>query len=167
MYVDYSGKKPCIVNRFTGEIVEVEFFVMFWGYSQYFYAEVHDNQKSEIWVMGYMRVFEFFGCVGQLIVPDNLKSTVTMARIYDPDVNTSYESLVNYYHVGVLPARSSYPKDKAKFENSVQLVQRWILARLRNQTFHSIAELNSAIWRLPDDLSKRKIQKVNKSRYDL
>lgn len=167
MYVDYSGKKPCIVNRFTGVIVEVELFVMCWGYSQYIYAEAHENQKKENWVMGHVRAFEFFGCVGQLIVPDNLKSAVTKAHIYDPDINTSYESLANHYHVGVLPARSNHPKDKGKVENSVRLIQRWILARLRNQTFHSIEELNGAIWRLLDDVNKRKIQKLNKSRYEL
>jgi transposase len=167
MYVDYSGKKPSIVNRFTGVITEVELFVMCWGYSQYIYAEAHENQKRENWAMGHVRAFQFFGCVGQLIVPDNLKSAVTKAHIYDPDVNQSYESLASHYHVGVLPARSNHPKDKAKVENSVRLVQRWILARLRNQTFHSMAELNSAIWRLLDDLNKRKMKKLNKSRYDL
>lgn len=167
LYVDYSGKKPHIVDRFTGEIKVVELFVMCWGYSQYIYAEAHENQKKINWAMGHVHAFAFFDCVAKLIVPDNLKSAVSKAHIYDPDINPSYEELAEHYHIGVLPARSNHPKDKAKVENSVQIVQRWILARLRNQTFHSIDELNVAIRKLLDLVNNRKMKKLNKSRYEL
>lgn len=167
LYVDYSGKRPCIVNRFTGEIKTVELFVMCWGFSQYIYAEAQEDQKKMSWAMGHVRAFKYFDCVSRYIVPDNLKSAVTKAHIYDPDINQSYTELAEHYNVGVLPARSNHPKDKAKVENSVLLVQRWILARLRNQVFHSIEELNRAIWRLLDDLNNRKMQKLGKSRMEL
>jgi len=167
LFVDYSGKKPCIVNRFTGEIVEVELFVMCWGYSHYIYAEAQENQQINNWLMGHIRAFNFFGCVSKLIVPDNYKGAVTKAHRYDPDVNPAYTDLAKHYGIGVLPARAYHPKDKAKVENSVLIVQRWILARLRNQVFHSIVELNSAIRKLLGDLNNRQMQKLKKSRLEL
>jgi transposase len=105
-----------------------------------------------------MCAFTFFNCVAKYLVPDNLKSAVTKAHIYDPDINQTFTELSEHYNVGVLPARPIQPKDKTKVENSVLLVQRWILARLRNQTFHSREELNRAIWRLLEDLNNRKMQ---------
>lgn len=167
LYVDYSGKKPFIVNRHTGLIIEVELFVMCWGFSQYIYAEAQEDQKISSWVMGHVHAFIYFDCVSKYIVPDNLKSAVTKAHIYDPDINQSYTDLAEHYNMGILPARPYHPKDKAKVENSVLLVQRWILARLRNQTFHSIDELNRSIRRLLDDLNNRPMQKLHKSRREL
>lgn len=167
LYVDYSGKKPCIVNRFTGEIVETELFVMCWGYSQYIYAEAQENQKSNNWLMGHVRAFIFFDCVSKFLVPDNYKGAVTKANRYDPDINPAYTDFCEHYGIGVLPARPYHPKDKAKVENSVLIVQRWILARLRNQVFHSIDELNRAIWKLLENLNNRKMQKFQQSRKEL
>lgn len=167
LFVDYSGKKPSIVNRFTGEIVEVELFVMCWGYSHYTYAEAQESQHINHWLNGHIRAFKYFDCVSKLIIPDNYKGAVTKAHRYDPDVNRSYADLAKHYGVGVLPARAYSPKDKAKVENSVLIVQRWILARIRNQVFHSIEEINRAIWKLLEDLNNRKMQKLNKSRQEL
>lgn len=167
LFVDYSGKKPCIVNRFTGEVKDVELFVMCWGYSQHTYAEAQESQELKNWVMGHVRAFTFFDCVSQLIVPDNYKGAVTKAHRYDPDVNQTYAELSEHYGIGVLPARARCPKDKAKVENSVQIVQRWILARLRNQVFHCIEDLNKVIRKLLDDLNNRPMQKLKKSRKDL
>lgn len=167
LYVDYSGKKPCIVDRFTGEIVEVELFVMCWGYSQYIYAEAQESQKLPKWISGHVRAFEFFGCVSKILVPDNYKGAVDKAHRYDPDVNTTYQELAEHYGIGVVPARPRKPKDKSKVENSVLIVQRWILARLRNQVFHSIAELNITIRKLLIEVNNRKMQKLGKSRKEL
>jgi transposase len=167
IFVDYSGKKPAIINRFTGEIQELELFVMCWGYSHYTYAEVQPNQKLEYWIMGHVRAFSYFDCVPQLFIPDNYKGAVVKAHRYDPDVNITYTELSEHYGFGVLPARPYSPKDKAKVENSVLLVQRWILARLRNRVFHSIEEYNHAVKILVTDLNNRKLQKLNKSRSEL
>jgi len=119
------------------------------------------------WIMGHVRGLSYFDCTSKIIVPDNYKGAVIKANLYDPDVNRTYTELSEHYGFGVLPARSYKPKDKAKVENSVLIVQRWILARLRNQVFHSLAELNCAIWRLLDELNNRKFQKLDCSRKDL
>lgn len=167
VYVDYSGKKPCIVNRITGEIKEVDLLVMCWGNSHYTYAEAQPNQKLKHWIGGHVRAFTYFNCVPKFLVPDNYKGAVTKAHRYDPDINKTYTELSEHYGIGVLPARPRRPKDKAKVENSVLIVQRWILARLRNQVFHDIDELNRAIKRLLIDLNNRKMQKLQKSRMEL
>lgn len=164
VFVDYSGKKPVIVNRATGEITEVELFVMCWGYSHYTYAEAQPSQEQEYWIKGHVRGIDFFGCVPSIITPDNYKGAVTKAHRYDPDINRAYTELSEYYNFGVVPARSRSPKDKAKVECGVLIVQRWILARLRNRVFHTIHELNLAIRVLLDDLNNRKMQKREKSR---
>jgi len=167
VYVDYSGKKPHVVNRFNGQIVEVELLVLCWGYSQYIYAEAQPSQKLKHWIMGHIRAFAFFECVPQILVPDNYKGAVKKAHRYDPDINKTYSDFAEHYGIGVIPARPRHPKDKAKVENSVLIVQRWILARLRNQVFHDIDELNRAIKRLLIELNNRKMQKLNKTRKEL
>lgn len=167
LYVDYSGKKPSVVNRLTGEITEVELFVMCWGYSHYTFVEAQPTQEIENWLLGHVHAFNYFGCTPQLITPDNYKGAVTKAHRYDPDINRNYADLAQHYGVGILPARSNTPRDKAKVENSVLIVQRWILARLRSRVFHSILELNNAIKVLLEELNNRKLQKLDKTRKEL
>lgn len=167
VFVDYSGKKPCIVNRKTGEIRDVELLVFCWGCSHYTYAEAQPSQELKYWIMGHVRAFDYFGCVPKLVVPDNLKSGVTKAHRYDPDVNPTYTALSEHFGFGVLPARPNHPRDKAKVETSVQIVQRWIVARLRNQVFHGIEDLNRSIWLLLTELNNRAMQKLHRSRKEL
>jgi transposase len=167
VFVDYSGKKPCIYDPKTGAKKEVELFVMAWGASHYLYAEAQQSQTSKDWIMGHVRGFEYFGCVPRLVVPDNLKSAVTRACRYDPDINQNYTKLAEHYRIGVLPARPSRPKDKPKVETGVQIIQRWILARLRNRRFYSLAALNKAIRELLEEANHKPMQKLKKSRHEL
>ena len=166
-FVDYSGKKPELIDFNTGEICKVELFVMCWGASQHLYAEAQESQDLENWTMGHVRAFEYFGCVPRLVVPDNLKSGVNKACIYDPDINRTYQELSEHYGFGVLPARPAKPKDKAKVENGVQIIQRWILARLRNRRFFNLYQLNQAIRELLDECNKKRFQKMPYSREEL
>jgi transposase len=167
VFADYSGKKPVIVNPITGEVQQAELFVMSWGASHYLYAEAQPSQEIAHWIAGHVHAFEYFGCVPKFVVPDNLKSAVTKACRYDPDVNRSYTELADHYKFGVLPARPVKPKDKAKVENGVLIVQRWILARLRNRIFHSLAELNGAIRELLEEANQRPMQLLKKNRRQL
>jgi transposase len=167
VYVDYSGKKPHIVDPVTGEIQEKELLVMVWGASNYTYSEAQDSQAFRHFAMGHSRGFSYFGCVPKFTVPDNMKSAVTRACRYDPDVNRGYTELCEHYGFGVLPTRPVKPRDKAKVEVGVQIVQRWILARLRNRVFHTLEQLNAAIWELLEDLNRRPMKKLNRSRREL
>ena len=117
--------------------------------------------------MGHVRGFEYFRCDPRLIVPDNLKSAVTKVCWCDPDINQSYAKLAEHHEVGVLPARPAKPKDKPKVETGVQIIQRWIVARLRNRRFYSLAELNKAIRELLDEVNHKPMQKLKKSRHEL
>jgi len=164
VFIDYSGKKAQIVDRKTGEIKPMELFVLVWGASNFIYAEAQVSQGLENWIMGHVRGFEYGGCVPHKAVPDNLKSGVDKACYYDPDINHTYQQLSEHYGFAVLPARPRRPKDKAKVEVAVQIVQRWILARLRNRIFHTIEALNAAIRQLLEEVNTRVMKRLGMSR---
>ena len=167
LFVDYSGKRPHIRDRITGKDKPVELIVMAWGASHYLYAEAQESQELKCWTMGHVRAFEYFECVARLTVPDCLKSAVTKASLYDPDVNRTYTDLANHYGFGVLPARSGKPRDKPKVENGVLIIQRWILAALRHRVFYSIDEMNLAIRQLLEVANNKPMQILKRSRREL
>ncbi|MEP1215941.1 MULTISPECIES: IS21 family transposase [unclassified Marinobacter] len=154
-FIDYCGPTVPIINPQTGEIRTAQVFVAVLGASNYTYAEATWSQVLQDWLMSHVRTFEFFGGVPEMIIPDNLRSGVNKACRYDPDLNPSYQQLAAHYQVAVLPARPYKPKDKAKAEVGVQIVERWILARLRHHTFFTLADLNQCIRALLDDLNSR------------
>ena len=145
VFVDYSGKKLAIIDPLTGEIREAEIFVAVLGASNLTYAEATWTQQLVDWCGSHVRLFGMLGGVPRLIVPDNLKSAIHKASFYDPETNRTYGRLAAHYGIGVLPARPRRPKDKAKVEAGVLFAQRYILGRLRNQSFFSLAEANRAI----------------------
>lgn len=166
-YVDYSGFRPAVVDLETGEVRQVEIFVYCWGASHALYAEAQESQSLENWVMGHVRAFEFFGAVPHGVVPDNLKAAVTRAHLYDPDINATYCALAEHYGFAVLPARPYKPKDKAKAEVGVQIVQRWIVAALRHYVFHSVGQMNVRIRELLTTLNERPMQRLKRTRWEL
>jgi len=167
LFVDYSGKKPSIVDVETGELIEVELFVAVLGASNYTYAEVTRSQTVPDWVMSHVRALEYFQGVPAAIVPDQLKSAVTKSCRYEPGVQRTYDELAQHYDTVIFPARPIHPRDKAKVEVGVQIAQRWILARLRHHRFFSIDEMNDRITVLLEDLNTRTMRRYRASRRDL
>lgn len=167
VFVDFSGDKPVITNPETGKKTAVELFVGTLGASSYTFAIAVANQKKENWIECHKKMFSFFGGVPEYVVPDNLKSGVTSPDYYDPQINALYSEMAEHYDVAILPARPIKPKDKAKVENAVLNIQRRILAKLRNRTFFDMKELNSAIKDALDEFNNRKMQQLDKSRYEL
>ena len=166
-FIDFSGKRPGIVDPRTGEITEVELFVAALGASGYIYAEATPGQDLDSWITAHQNMLAYFGGCSAIWVPDNLKSGITTPCRYEPGVNRTYEELAAHYGAVVIPARVRRPKDKAKVELSVLLAQRWILAVLRNRTFFSLEELNEAIRDQLDRLNDRPFQKLGVSRRQL
>jgi transposase len=166
-FLDYSGKRPHIVDRQTGEQVPVELFVAALGASSMTYAEATENQQLPCWIEAHTRTFDYFGGTTEIWIPDQLRSGVKGPCRYEPAVNRTYQDLADHYGAVVIPARTAKPKDKAKVESSVLVAQRWILARLRDQTFFSLAEINQAIWKLLEELNDRPMQKLGVSRRQL
>lgn len=160
LFVDYAGPTVPVMDRYTGESREAQIFVGVLGASSYTYAEATWTQSLPDWIGSHVRAFEYFGGVPEIAVPDNLKSGVSRACRYEPDINPSYQEMAMHYGIAVIPARVSRPKDKAKVEVGVQLVERWILARLRNRTFFSLAELNTAMRELLEWLNSRSFRKI-------
>jgi transposase len=167
LFVDYAGQTISVIDPKTGEIQEAEIFVAVLGASSYTYAEAQWHQDLPNWIGGHVRAYEFLGGVTEIVVPDNLKAGVSHPSRYDPEINQTYQEMAEHYGVAVIPARVARPRDKSKAEVGVQNVERWILARLRNQRFFSLFELNKAIRELLKDLNNRKMEHLGKSRKEL
>lgn len=167
MFVDYSGKRPRIVDPRTGEVMMVELFVAVLGASGYTYAEATKTQRGPDWIASHVRALSYFGGVPRAIVCDQLKSGVSRSCRYEPEVQRTYEDLATHYGTTVLPARVRKPRDKAKVEVAVQVVQRWVLACIRNEVFSSLDGLNRRIRELLEVLNARVMRRYGRSRVEL
>lgn len=167
LFVDYAGQTVEVIDAQSGEVREAAIFVAALGASSYTYAEATWSQDLGDWIGSHVRTFAALGGVSELVVPDNLKSGVTSPCRYDPDVNRTYAELAEHYGVAVLPARVRKPRDKAKVESGVLQVSRWILARLRNERFFSLPELNARIAALLVELNERPLRVLRVSRREL
>ncbi len=159
LFVDYAGATIPIHDPQGGPERQAAIFVAVLGASNYTYAEATASQELEHWLGSHIRTFEFLGGVPKLVIPDNTRSGVNRACRYEPDLNRTYHELAMHYGVGVLPTRPYKPRDKAKVETGVQIVQRWIVAALRHRKFFSLAELNQAIRELLAKLNQRPFRK--------
>jgi len=167
LFVDYSGKKPCYIDPATGEAVTVELFVGVLGASNYTYAEATRTQQGPDWIASHQRAFAFLGGVPEAVVCDCLKSGVVVPCRYEPGLQRTYEELIQHYGAVILPARPGAGRDKAKVEAGVLVAQRWILARLRHETFFSLDALNARIAELLDDLNHRTMRLYRATRREL
>lgn len=167
LFVDYAGHTIPVIDARTGEIRLAQIFVAVLGASNYTYAEATWTQALPDWIGSHLRAFEFFGGVPEVVVPDNLRSGVTKAHRYEPDMNPTYLDMATHYGVAIVPTRVRKPKDKAKVEVGVQVVERWILAALRNQSFFTLADLNHAIQQLLVKINQRPFKKLPGSRIEV
>ena len=158
LFLDWAGAIISIYHR-DGSVTAAPLFVSALGVSSYTYAEAVADQQMANWLKVQMNALEFYQGCPQLLVPDNTKTGVTRACIYEPDLNPTYQEFATHYRVGVMPARPRKPRDKAKVESAVQVVQRWIVMRLRQRRFLSIREANEAIRELLTDLNNRPFRK--------
>ncbi|HCU5990107.1 TPA: IS21 family transposase [Legionella pneumophila] len=163
-YVDYAGMTIPWLEPATGEIHEAQVFVGSLGASQFTFVDVTESQSLADWIGSHIRMWNYFGGVSALVVPDNLKSGVTKAHRYDPGINANYQHVGEHYGFAIVPARVATPKDKAKVENAVGCVERQILAPLRHLTFTSIAEINAAVKPRLAAFNRQSFQKMKTSR---
>ena len=154
-FVDYAGKRPCLTDPATGARIPVELFVMALGASSYTYAEATRTQQLPEWIASHTRAFAFYGGVPGAVVCDQLKSGVTVPCRYEPGVQRLYAELGTHYGTTILPARPARPRDKAKVEVAVQVAERWIVARLRHETFFTLPALNARIAELLGELNAK------------
>lgn len=167
LFVDYTGQRVPVIDPRSGEIREAEIFVAVLGASNYTYAEASWGQTLPEWIGAHQRAFAYCGGVPELVVPDNLRAGVRQAHRYEPDLNPTYAEMAAHYGVAVVPARVRKPRDKAKVEVGVQVVERWILAALRHRQFFCLGELNAAIGQLLERLNARPFRKQPGSRRSL
>jgi len=167
MYIDYAGKKLQIVDKESGEIKDVEFYVAILGASQYTYAEASISQKKEDFIKSTENALLFYKGVPAAIVPDNLKSAVTKSNRYEPQINKDFNDFAEHYGTTILAARAYKPKDKALAEGAVKILYRRIYSNLRKRTFFSLKELNSAVWELLEKHNNMKLTGRSHSRLEL
>jgi transposase len=167
LFIDYAGPTIPVIDGTSGEIREAQLFVATLGASSYTYVEAQWGQDLQSFIQGHVRAFKFFGGVPELLVPDNLKSGVKRADRYEPTLNRTYYEMATHFDCAVMPTRPYKPKDKAKVESAVLVVERWILAVLRNRTFFSLFELNFAIKEELLKLNQKPFQKMEGSRQSM
>src|SRR5271169_2382031 len=157
LFVDYAGDRaPVVIDRLTGEVREAWIFVAVLGASNFTYAEATWTQGLADWIGAHTRAFEAIGGVPRLVVPDNTKTAAIKACLYDPVVNRTYTEMAAHYDTAILPARPRRPRDKAKVEAAVLIIERWLLGRLRHRRFYSLADLNAAIGELLRQLNEER-----------
>jgi transposase len=164
LFVDFAGDTMPVLDAITGEARAAKIFVAVLGASNYTYAQARFSEALPEWICAHVNTFAFLGGVPKAIVCDNLKAGVTAASRYEPAVNRTYQDLAAHYGTAIMPTRPRKPRDKAKVEGAVLIVERWILARLRNQRFFSLVELNAAIRALVEELNTRLMRKLGASR---
>ncbi len=159
-FVDYSGRRPHYIDPQTGAQIDVELFVAVLGASNLTFATATLTQRVPDFVASHVKAFEYFGGVPKMTVPDQLKSAVTVSCRYEPTINRTYAELGRHYNTAIVPARPNHPRDKAKVEVAVQVAQRWILARIRNEVFFSLESLNARIAELLEDMNARPMKRM-------
>jgi transposase len=168
LFVDFPGQRIPIYDRETGILrFEAELFVAVLGASNYTYAEAFPSQELPHWIAAHVHTFEFLDSCPRIVVCDNLRSGVTRAHRYEPDLNATYQEMAAWYGVAIIPSRARKPRDKAKVEVGCLIAERWIIARLRHRTFYSLGETNVAIRDLVDWLNRRPFKKLPGSRLSL
>ena len=155
LFVDFAGRTAEVIDSLSGEIVTVQIFVATLGASSFTYAEAVWSQALPDWIAAHVRAFAYFDGAARQTVSNNLKAGITKACFYEPMVNRTYADMARHYGTAIVPARPYKPRDKAKVEVAVQVIGRWILARLRHRQFFSLTELNRAIRALLDELNDR------------
>lgn len=167
MQTDYAGQTVPIIDPLTGETLSAQIFVAVLPASLLTFAYASFSQKLPDWIEGQQRALSFFGGVTKAIVCDNLKAGVATPLWFEPTINATFAAFAEHYDTTILPTRPKRPKDKAMVEGSVLIVERWILARLRNERFFNLADLNIRIGQLLDDLNNRPMRRLGKSRRQL
>src|SRR6202049_4729302 len=157
LFVDYAGDGvPVVIDRLTGEIRMAQIFVAVLGASSFTFAKATWTQALPDWIDAHVRAFEAIGGVPELVVPDNAKTAIVKASFYDPEVNRTYAEMAAHYRTAILPARPRKPRDKAKVEQAVLIVERWLLGRLRRRTFTSLADVDAALADLMTHLNEER-----------
>jgi transposase len=167
LFVDWAGDTMPVFDPTTGEEHRAHIFVAALGASNYTYAEARWTETLPDWIGAHVNALAAIGGVPKALVPDNLKAGITKPSRYEPGINRTYQDLADHYGCVVLPTRVMKPRDKAKVEVAVQIVERFVLAKLRNRRFFSLAELNAAIRDCVMAINAKILRRFGQSRNEL
>ncbi len=162
--VDWAGQTAGVIDRDTGERMPAYVFVGVLASSGYAYVEAFLSMNLECWITAHVNMYEFFGGVTRILIPDNLKTGVNKPSWYTPVINKTYHELAEHYETAVIPARVRKPKDKPNVEGAVGIISTWIIASLRNQHFFTLNDLNIAFKEKLQNFNSKPFQKKEGSR---
>ena len=166
--VDWAGDPATVIDPDTGEILKAYVFVGVMTYSQYAYVEAFLDMKQKSWISAHVHMYEYFGGVAKILVPDNCKTAVVHNGGWkDQQINETYQEMAEHYGTAIIPARVRAPKDKPNAEGTVGMISTWITAALRDEQFFSLAELNRAIREKLELFNHKLFQKKEGSRISL
>ncbi|WP_396350045.1 IS21 family transposase [Lacticaseibacillus paracasei] len=163
MEVDWAGSTLTVIDTDTGEELTAYLFLAVLPSSQYGYCEACMSMTMPDWIRAHVHAYEFFGGVTEILVSDNLKTSVDNHTKFDPVLNPVYRDMAEHYGTVVMPARVRKPKDKPKVEATVKALSTWVIAALRNQQFFTLKELNEAVWSKLRDFNQRPFTKKYKA----
>ncbi len=162
LFIDYAGPTLELADGSRAQV-----FVAAMGASSYTFTCATTDQSMRSWLGATARALAFYGGVPQLIVPDNPRALVSEACRYEPKLNQTVADFARHYGVSILPARPYSPKDKASAESAVQVVERWLMARLRHTVLADVHAADAALTALLPSLNERRFQKLDGSRASL
>lgn len=165
VFVDFAGR--LIPYEPIGKPKKfAQVFVGVLGCSKYTFATACESQKVPDWIEAHNLMYQFFGGVPAVTVPDNLKSAVITPGP-EPRLNRVYREMGAFYTTVIDPARVLAPQDKSHGEIGVQIVTRWITAALRHRKFFSIEEINVAIAERLKAINNKPFKKLPGTRQEL
>ncbi|HSH58570.1 MAG TPA: IS21 family transposase, partial [Acidimicrobiales bacterium] len=103
----------------TGRLRRVWGFLMVLAFSRMMFLRPVLSMDEASWVDSHVRAFAFFGAGVRRVVPDNLKTGVIRADLYDPLINKAFGEFARHYGCLIDPARRAKPRDKARVERPV------------------------------------------------
>ena len=164
LFVDWAGDTVPVIDAVAGTTRAAHIFVAVLGASSFTFAVACWSETLPDWIEAHVATLAFLGGVPKAIVPDNLKTGITKSSRYEPGVNRTYQDLADHYGFVVLPARPYKPRDKAKVEAAVGIVERYILGRLRNRRFLGLDDLNEGVAECVARINAKVMRHVGKSR---
>jgi len=165
--VDFAGDVLHYVDPSTGELIACPVYVAVLPFSGYGYVEALPDAKLPQVVKALNHTINYFGGVPLTVKSDNMRQWVSKSCKYEPVFTDMLEQWANHNNIALLAARPYKPKDKPSVENNVKITYRRIYAALRNQTFHSLSELNKTIREKLDQHHRLNFQKKTFSRQEL
>jgi hypothetical protein len=128
------------LDPLANKVRRVWAFVVVLACSRHMFVRPVLRMDQSSWVAAHVAAWEYFGCVPDRLVIDNLKTGVIKPDLYDPKLNRAYAEMAEHYGCLIDPARAEKPRDKARVERMMPYLRDscW-----RGRTFGSVPDMQA------------------------